>query len=121
VAASALQAADYLGRFVPAAGDGTALATLPLPFLPIVISPRTLVALTIVVALALVHIRGLGPGRLVQNTLAGVKVGALAATAPANPATNEVHPVRNAASGPNPSRRYTYSPPDLGRRVPNSA
>jgi len=78
VAASALQAADYLGRFVPAAGDGTALATLPLPFLPIVISPRTLVALTIVVALALVHIRGLGPGRLVQNTLAGVKVGGLA-------------------------------------------
>jgi len=45
---------------------------------PIVVSPRTLVALTIIGALALVHIRGLGPGRLVQNTLAGLKVGALA-------------------------------------------
>ena len=30
---------------------------------------------------------------------------ALAATAPENPATNDVHPVRNAAVGPNASRR----------------
>jgi hypothetical protein len=29
----------------------------------------------------------------------------LAATAPEKPATNEVHPVRNAAPGPNASRR----------------
>jgi len=36
------------------------------------------VALTAIIGLALIHIRGLGPGRLVQNTLAGVKVGALA-------------------------------------------
>jgi basic amino acid/polyamine antiporter, APA family len=78
IAASALGAADYLGRFVPVAGDATALLTIPLPFLPVEISPRTLVALTIIVALAAIHIRGLGPGRLVQNTLAAVKVGALA-------------------------------------------
>lgn len=78
VAASALGAADYLGRFVPAAADVTPLMTIPLPFVPIVISPRTLVALTIIIALAFIHIRGLGPGRLVQNTLAGLKVGALA-------------------------------------------
>ena len=30
---------------------------------------------------------------------------ALAATAPENPATNDVHPVRNAAPGPKASRR----------------
>ena len=36
---------------------------------------------------------------------------ALAAMAPEKPATNEVHPVRNAAMGPYASRRYTYSPP----------
>ena len=44
-----------------------------------------------------------------------------AAIAPENPATNDVHPVRNAASGPNASRRYTYSPPALGRSAASSA
>jgi len=78
IAASALGAADYLGRFIPVAGDATPLFTIPLPYVPILVSPRILVALTIIIALALVHIRGLGPGRLVQNTLAGLKVGALA-------------------------------------------
>jgi len=78
IAASALAAADYLGRFVPVAGDATPLITIPIPWRPLVFSPRTLVALTAIVALALIHIRGLGPGRLVQNTLAAVKVGALA-------------------------------------------
>ncbi len=78
IAAGALGAADYLGRFIPVAADATALVTIPVPGLPLVISPKTLVALTIIVALALVHIRGLGPGRLVQNTLAAFKVGALA-------------------------------------------
>lgn len=78
IAAGALGAADYLGRFVPVAGDATPIVTIPVPGLPLIISPRTLVALTAIVALALIHIRGLGPGRLVQNTLAAVKVGALA-------------------------------------------
>jgi len=78
IAASALGAADYLGRFIPVAGDTAPLFTIPLPYVPILVSPRILVALTIIIALALVHIRGLGPGRLVQNTLAGLKVGALA-------------------------------------------
>ena len=78
IAAGALGAADYLGRFVPVASDATPFFTIPLPFVPLVFSPRTLVALAIIVALAAIHIRGLGPGRLVQNTLAAVKVGALA-------------------------------------------
>jgi len=78
IAAGALGAADYLGRFVPIAADATPLLTIPVPGLPLVVSPRTLVALTAIIGLALIHIRGLGPGRLVQNTLAGVKVGALA-------------------------------------------
>ena len=78
IAAGALGAADYLGRFVPIAADASPLFTIPVPFLPIVFSPRTLVALTVIIALGFIHIRGLGPGRLVQNTLAVVKVGALA-------------------------------------------
>ena len=78
IAAGALGAADYMARFVPAAGDTTPYVTIPVPGLPLVISPRTVVALAVVFALAFVHVRGLGPGRLVQNTLAAVKVGALA-------------------------------------------
>jgi APA family basic amino acid/polyamine antiporter len=78
MAAGALGVSDYLGRFVPAAGDATPLLTIPLPWVPLVFSPRTIVALTVIAGLAVVHIRGLGPGRLVQNTLAVVKVGSLA-------------------------------------------
>jgi len=84
IAAGALGAAEYLGRFVPVAADTTPFFSVLLPFraagvdVSIVFAPKTLVALAIVVTLAVIHIRGLGPGRLVQNTLATVKVGALA-------------------------------------------
>jgi len=77
IAAGALGISDYLGRFVPIASDATPLFTLPLPWLPLVFSPRTIVALTAIFGLALIHIRGLGPGRLVQNALAVLKIGAL--------------------------------------------
>src|SRR5688572_25549009 len=46
---------------------------------------------------------------------------ALAAIAPAKPATNDVHPVMNPARGPYASRRYTYSPPARGRNAASSA
>ncbi len=93
IAAAALGVAQYLGRFIPAAGDPTPLLSLgllgphvvALPFgwqcpigpLTLVISRQTLVALTAIGGLAFVHIRGLGPGRVVQNTLAALKVAAL--------------------------------------------
>lgn len=74
IAASAVALADYVGRFAPAASDTTPLLTIPLPWSPLIVSPRALVALAAIVALSAVHIRGLGPGRLVQNLLAGLKV-----------------------------------------------
>jgi APA family basic amino acid/polyamine antiporter len=77
IAASSVALAEYLGRFVPAAADPTPFVTIPLPGLSLVISPKTLVALGVIVALTVVHLRGLGPGRLVQNALAGAKVSAL--------------------------------------------
>ena len=79
IAASAVALSGYLGRFVPLAGDGTPLVTLALPGIPLVVSPRTLVALGVIVVLTGVHVRGLGPGRLVQNALGGTKVAALLA------------------------------------------
>jgi basic amino acid/polyamine antiporter, APA family len=75
IAASAVALAEYVGRFVPAAGDATPLVTLPL--VPLVVSRKALVALAAIAALSFVHVRGLGPGRLVQNTLAGLKVSGL--------------------------------------------
>lgn len=77
IAASALALADYVGRFFPLAGDARPIATLPLPFLALSVSPRALVALACIALLAGVHIRGLGPGRVVQNTLAALKVSGL--------------------------------------------
>ncbi len=79
IAASAMALADYAGHFVPGAADTTPIVTLPLPWLPLVLSRRTLTALVAIAALTSVHVRGLGPGRIVQNALGGAKVAALAA------------------------------------------
>jgi APA family basic amino acid/polyamine antiporter len=79
IAASAVALADYIGRFVPAAGNSTPIFTVPVPLLPLVVSPRSIVALAAIAILCLIHIRGIGPGRIVQNVLAGLKASALAA------------------------------------------
>ena len=78
IAASALAFADYIGRFVPAAADTTSIVTLPLPLLPLIVSRRAVVALVPIAVLSFIHIRGLGPGRIVQNALAALKASALA-------------------------------------------
>jgi APA family basic amino acid/polyamine antiporter len=79
IAVSALGLATYLGRFIPAAADTTPLLTIPLLFIELTVSRTSLVALLVVALLSLVHIRGLGPGRLLQNSLAIVKISALVA------------------------------------------
>ncbi len=77
IAASAIALADYVGRFVPAAADPTPFVTVPIPGSPLILSPKTLIALTAIVALTIIHIRGLRLGKVVQNVLASVKVSAL--------------------------------------------
>jgi basic amino acid/polyamine antiporter, APA family len=77
IAASAIALADYTGRFFPAAADASPLLIVPLPWLPLVVSRKTLVALAAIGALTIVHVRGLGLGRVVQNGLTAVKVSAL--------------------------------------------
>ena len=79
IAASAVALAEYIGRFAPAAADPTPIVTIPLPLLPLVVSPRSIIALAAIAILSLIHIRGLGPGRIVQNVLAGLKAAALVA------------------------------------------
>ncbi|MBI4477663.1 MAG: amino acid permease [Acidobacteria bacterium] len=77
IAVNSLALADYLGRFIPAAADRTPLLTIPIPAVPMIVSRQAIVALAVVTLLSIIHIRGLGPGRLVQNILAGGKVAGL--------------------------------------------
>jgi basic amino acid/polyamine antiporter, APA family len=77
IAASAVALAEYLGRFIPAAGDATPLLTVPVPLVPIIVSSKNLVALAAIAVLTFPHLRGLRPGRAVQNVLATGKVVAL--------------------------------------------
>jgi len=77
IAANGTLLTDYIGRFIPAAADRTALLTIPVPYAPLVVTPQAIVGITAIIGLSIVHISGLGPGRLVHNVLASVKVLAL--------------------------------------------
>jgi APA family basic amino acid/polyamine antiporter len=77
IAASAVVLAAYVGRFVPGASDDTPIFTIPLPWVPLVVSRQSLVALVAIALMAWIHARGVGPGRVVGNVLAALKVSAL--------------------------------------------
>lgn len=77
IAASAVVVAFYLGRFVPWASSDTAYLVIPIPFVPLTVSPQTITAVVSIWLMSLVHLRGVGPGRLVSNILAALKVAAL--------------------------------------------
>ena len=77
IAAGAIGVTAYIDKFVPGAGNATPLVAWHLGSLAVTVSPRVLVAIGIIMALALVHARGLGPGRILQMVLTLVKVGAL--------------------------------------------
>jgi APA family basic amino acid/polyamine antiporter len=79
IATSAVVLASYLGRFIPAAGNNTAFISLPIVpgLLTITISPQTIIALAAIFGMAWIHLRGVGPGRLVGNILATLKISAL--------------------------------------------
>lgn len=77
IAATAMGLAGLLDRFFPGAGNATPWVSLPLGFLTLSLSPQQLLAVVVIVSLSVVHGLGLGPGRVVQNALAFVKVMAL--------------------------------------------
>jgi len=77
MAASAVVVTFYIDRFAPGAANSAPYFVLPLPYVPLSISPQTIVAVAAIWLLAAVHIRGVGPGRLMQNILAVLKVSAL--------------------------------------------
>ena len=77
IAAVAMVLAFYVGRFVPAAADTAPILTVPLPWVPLVVSRQSLVAIAAIALMAWIHLRGVGPGRFVGNLLASLKVSAL--------------------------------------------
>ena len=76
IAANAFFIPIYLARFIPGVDNQTPILTIPLPFVPLTFSTHTLVALASVWLLAAIHIRGVGPGRVMMNVLAALKVAA---------------------------------------------
>jgi APA family basic amino acid/polyamine antiporter len=77
MAASAVVLVFYLDRFIPGAADSTPLLVVPLPYVPLTVSRQALVAIAAIALMAFVHLRGVGPGRIVSNVLAILKVTAL--------------------------------------------
>jgi APA family basic amino acid/polyamine antiporter len=105
MAASAVVLAFYVGRFIPAANDATPLLVIPLPFVPLTISRQSITALAAIGLMSWIHLRGVGPGRVVMNVLAGLKVSALlifialGLTLGAGSASNLVQSTAPAAAG----------------------
>jgi APA family basic amino acid/polyamine antiporter len=77
MAASAIFLIVTLNRFIPGVADATPLLVIPLPYAPLTFSRHTLLALAVIWLFAWVHIGGVGPGRVVTNLLATLKVTAL--------------------------------------------
>ena len=77
IAASAIVLTLYLGRFIPAAADATPFALLPLGVITLTFSRQTLTAIAAIAAMAWIHSRGIGPGRITSDLLAALKVLAL--------------------------------------------
>ena len=77
MAASAVVFVLYLDRFVPGVANTSPFFTIPIPLVPLSFSRQTIVASLAVWLFAFVHIRGVGPGRIVGNVLAILKVTAL--------------------------------------------
>jgi APA family basic amino acid/polyamine antiporter len=76
IAANSIFFVLYLDRFFPGVNDSTPFFAIPLPYVGITISPQTLMATAVIWAFAFIHIRGVGPGRVVVNVLAAGKVAA---------------------------------------------
>ncbi len=74
IAANAFFIPIYLARFIPGVDNSTPIFVIPLPYVPLTFSMQTIVGVASVWLLAIIHIRGVGPGRVTMNVLAALKV-----------------------------------------------
>ena len=76
MAASAVFLIITLDRFIPGVASDTPLLAIPIPLTSIAVtfSIHTLAASAAIIVAALIHIRGVGPGRIVSNVLTTLKI-----------------------------------------------
>ena len=76
IATSAVVTVFYISRFVPALSTATPWTVVPIVpgRLVVTVSPQTMTAIAVIMAMAWLHRRGIGPGRIVGNLLASLKV-----------------------------------------------
>ncbi|HXD19245.1 MAG TPA: amino acid permease [Vicinamibacterales bacterium] len=76
IATSAAVMVFYVGRFAPTVANAAPWAVVPIVpgRVVLTLSPQTVTAVAIIVAMAALHRRGLGPGRIAGNLLASLKV-----------------------------------------------
>jgi basic amino acid/polyamine antiporter, APA family len=79
IAANAMIVPFYLERFAPGANSSTPWVQIPIPYLPLTLSTPGAIAIAIVWLLAVIHIRGVGPGRVLSNALTILKLAAFLA------------------------------------------
>ena len=76
MAASAVFLIVTLNRFIPGIADDTPLLAIPIPGLSsaVTFSTHTFAASAVIIIAALIHIRGVGPGRIASNVLTTLKI-----------------------------------------------
>jgi APA family basic amino acid/polyamine antiporter len=76
MAASAIFLIVTLDRFIPGIANSTPLLAIPIPLTSsaVTFSIHTLMASAVVIIAALIHIRGVGPGRAASNVLTTLKI-----------------------------------------------
>jgi basic amino acid/polyamine antiporter, APA family len=75
MAASAVFLIITLDRFIPGVANSTALLAIPIPgVVTVTFSIHTLAASAVIIVAALIHIRGVGPGRIASNVLTTLKI-----------------------------------------------
>jgi len=75
-AANAMILVVYLDRFIPGVANSTPFFVIPIPYLPMTFSRQTLMAIAVILVISVVHVRGVGPGRIVSNVLTTLKISA---------------------------------------------
>lgn len=76
LAASAVFLIVTLNRFIPGVANDTPLLAIPIPGTSnaVTFSVHTLAASAVIIIAALIHIRGVGPGRIASNVLTTLKI-----------------------------------------------
>ena len=76
LAASAVFLIVTLNRFIPGVANDTPLLAIPIPgpSTAVTFSIHTLAASAVIIVAALIHIRGVGPGRIASNVLTTLKI-----------------------------------------------